>query len=474
METPLETVRLGRRLRLPRLRAATTSCVALRQPDEYPIDEGRIVSSRGPRHRRRASTTTTSSRSTVPHSNALCTPRLRGRGAYLAGPLARYSLNFDRLSPAAGEARRAARARARPCRNPFRSIVVRAVEIALRLRRGAADHRRRTSRPSRPAVDVEPRAGRRLRRDRGARAACSTTATSSTTTGRSSTRQDRPADVAEPGGDRGGPARASSQAGRRPAGRRARAARASRRSATTTRASPARPTSSRSMSSAPEPRVVVVGSATRRAATTRPASIAARLIRAALPGARCSRVRGGADRLARRVVRRRRRLGRRRRLVGRPDRDRFPSDERRRRSASCRALSPLHARVRRGRKRSSSLARSTSCPRGSCSLESRVRRSARARPCPPPWRMLPGRSPMPCWERSRSARAGGDEPPAGGDRRGCSRRERISGDRHPREARCAFTLHARALSRALRGLVSRHGRGGCRGRRDARHRSNGA
>ena len=41
-------------------------------------------------------------RSTALHS------RLRGGGAYLVGPLARYSLNFDRLSPLAQEAAREA------------------------------------------------------------------------------------------------------------------------------------------------------------------------------------------------------------------------------------------------------------------------------------------------------------------------------------------------------------------------------
>ena len=69
--------------------------VALRHPDEYPINEGRIVSNRGldiavadydsefeERH--------------VAHSTALQSV-LKRRGSYLVGPLARYNLNFDRL-----------------------------------------------------------------------------------------------------------------------------------------------------------------------------------------------------------------------------------------------------------------------------------------------------------------------------------------------------------------------------------------
>ena len=63
----------------------------------------------------------------VAHSNALHA-RIRGRGAYLAGPLARFNLNFDALSPVAREAALAAGV-GPTCRNPFQSIVVRSVEM---------------------------------------------------------------------------------------------------------------------------------------------------------------------------------------------------------------------------------------------------------------------------------------------------------------------------------------------------------
>src|SRR5262249_59130604 len=61
-------------------------------------------------------------RSTALHS------RRRTGGTYLCGPLARFSLNHDRLSPLALEAARDAGLEA-PCREPFRSIVVRSVEL---------------------------------------------------------------------------------------------------------------------------------------------------------------------------------------------------------------------------------------------------------------------------------------------------------------------------------------------------------
>jgi len=136
--------------------------VALRHPDEYPMNEGRLVSDRGldipvadfERHFREIH---------VERSNALQCVRIGNEGdegsdhPYLVGPLARYSLNFDRLSPRAREAARAA-GLGPVCRNPFQSLVVRAVEVlyafeeALRL----LDLYRE---PEVPALEVEPRAG---------------------------------------------------------------------------------------------------------------------------------------------------------------------------------------------------------------------------------------------------------------------------------------------------------------------------
>jgi sulfhydrogenase subunit alpha len=154
--------------------------VALRHPAEYPFNEGRIVSNKGldigahdydahfeERH--------------VAYSTALQSA-IRGRGAYLVGPLARYSLNFDRLSPLAQQAARGA-GLGPVCANPYRSIVVRAVEIlyacdeALRLIDAYQE-------PERPAAPLCARPRGRHRR-----------------------RQDRAADLAEPEQHRGRPAR---------------------------------------------------------------------------------------------------------------------------------------------------------------------------------------------------------------------------------------------------------------------------
>jgi coenzyme F420-reducing hydrogenase alpha subunit len=152
-DAAIETVRWVARLPIPEFEQ-DYEFVALRHPDEYPFNEGRLVSNRGldiavseyGAH---------FAEEQVSYSNALHST-LQGRGAYAVGPLARYSLNFDRLSPVAQEAALAA-GLGPVCRNPFQSIVVRSVEIlyacdeALRLIEGY-------EMPERPAVEVRPRA----------------------------------------------------------------------------------------------------------------------------------------------------------------------------------------------------------------------------------------------------------------------------------------------------------------------------
>jgi coenzyme F420-reducing hydrogenase alpha subunit len=129
--------------------------VSLRHPDEYPFNEGRIVSSTGldipVRGFDAAFEETHVARSTALHC------RLRDGGSYLVGPLARYALNHDRLSPLAQDCAREA-GLGPVCRNPYRSIVVRAVEVvqvldeAVRL---VADYQE----PDVSAVPAPPRAG---------------------------------------------------------------------------------------------------------------------------------------------------------------------------------------------------------------------------------------------------------------------------------------------------------------------------
>jgi sulfhydrogenase subunit alpha len=100
--------------------------VALTHPEEYPFNEGRLVSSRG-LNIDAAEYEDHFVEQHVKHSNALHSV-VRGRGSYLVGPLARFNLNFDRLPVVARQAAYEAHLTP-PVTNPFRSIVVRAVEL---------------------------------------------------------------------------------------------------------------------------------------------------------------------------------------------------------------------------------------------------------------------------------------------------------------------------------------------------------
>ncbi len=100
--------------------------VALRHPSEYPMNEGRLVSNRGLDIDVRDYEAHFEEQH-VAHSNALqCV--LKARGAYFVGPLARYALNRDRLPAAIREAAREAGVDGE-VRNPFKSIIVRALEV---------------------------------------------------------------------------------------------------------------------------------------------------------------------------------------------------------------------------------------------------------------------------------------------------------------------------------------------------------
>ncbi|HXG33652.1 MAG TPA: Ni/Fe hydrogenase subunit alpha [Bryobacteraceae bacterium] len=100
--------------------------VALCHPDEYPLNEGRIVSNRG-LDIDVSQYEDSFQELHVRHSNALHS-MVRGRGFYLVGPLARFNLNFSRL-PEVARQTAADCGITPPCRNPFQSIIVRAVEM---------------------------------------------------------------------------------------------------------------------------------------------------------------------------------------------------------------------------------------------------------------------------------------------------------------------------------------------------------
>jgi sulfhydrogenase subunit alpha len=129
--------------------------VAVRHPDEYPLNEGRIVSNRGLDIAAAEYPSEFEERHAA-HTTALQSV-LKRRGSYLTGPLARYNLNFDRL-PGDVKALAAECGLGPICGNPFRSIIVRGVELVY-----ACDEALRLiaayEPPDAPFVPAEPRAG---------------------------------------------------------------------------------------------------------------------------------------------------------------------------------------------------------------------------------------------------------------------------------------------------------------------------
>jgi coenzyme F420-reducing hydrogenase alpha subunit len=129
--------------------------VALRHERDYPMNEGRLVSSAGldvamadfPAHFEERQ---------VPYSNALQCVR-KGAGAYFVGPLARWTLNADH-APAEVAAAARETGIAWPSRNPYVSIVARALEVLL-----AIDEALRMiaayEPPDPPFIQAEPRSG---------------------------------------------------------------------------------------------------------------------------------------------------------------------------------------------------------------------------------------------------------------------------------------------------------------------------
>jgi coenzyme F420-reducing hydrogenase alpha subunit len=130
--------------------------LALRVPGSYAIERGTLVTSGG-REFTAADFEEHVIEEQVPHSHALHA-RLAGLDrSYFTGPLARYSLSSQWLTPAAAEAARQA-GLGQECRNPFQSIIVRAVEMVCAIEEAIALVRAYET-PAAPSVPIVPRAG---------------------------------------------------------------------------------------------------------------------------------------------------------------------------------------------------------------------------------------------------------------------------------------------------------------------------
>ncbi len=130
--------------------------VALRHPDEYPFNEGRIVSNKGvdiPLNEYENKFEEIH----VEHSTALQGQR-KGGGAYLVGPLARYNLNYDKLTPTVHKAAEEVGIPEK-CNNPYKSIIVRSLELLYACEE-AIRIIKNYEKPDRPYIEITPKAGR--------------------------------------------------------------------------------------------------------------------------------------------------------------------------------------------------------------------------------------------------------------------------------------------------------------------------
>jgi len=126
IEASIQTLELVSKFEFPDLEI-DYECVALKHPDEYPMNDGRIVSTSGldisvaeyERHFEERH---------MPQSTALHSVMLPGAKSYLVGPLARINLCFDQLAPTTKRAAESCGI-VWPSRNNFQSIAARAIEM---------------------------------------------------------------------------------------------------------------------------------------------------------------------------------------------------------------------------------------------------------------------------------------------------------------------------------------------------------
>jgi len=154
LEASLETVKLTSTFPFPDFEQ-DYEFVSLRHPDEYPVTEGRLVSNKGldisiqeyEKHFQEEH---------LEHSNALHSVHI-GNGPYHVGPLARYNLNFDKLTPKAQKAAMQAKL-GTTCYNPFKSIIVRSVELVYACEE-SIKLIEQYKRPDEPFIEIKPKAG---------------------------------------------------------------------------------------------------------------------------------------------------------------------------------------------------------------------------------------------------------------------------------------------------------------------------
>jgi sulfhydrogenase subunit alpha len=150
----VDTIRLMATLEYPDFEQDYES-VSVCHPDEYPLNEGRIKSNKGLDIDVKDFLDHIIEEQ-VEHSTSLHS-KIEGERPYLVGPIARYNLNHDRLTPRCKKMAKEA-GLGRVCNNQFKSILVRAIETlyayeeAIRIIDGY-------ERPDEPFVDLLPGKG---------------------------------------------------------------------------------------------------------------------------------------------------------------------------------------------------------------------------------------------------------------------------------------------------------------------------
>ncbi len=152
IEAAYDVVKWAAALPIPTLQRSY-EFVALGGTHQYPLNEGHIVSSKGldipatefEHHFEEYQ---------VPDSTALYA-RTKAGSSYFVGPLARFNLNKDKLTPLARQATREVGLE-NGCSNPFQSIVVRSIEVLFAFEE-ALHLVEKYTKPDRPSVDVLPK-----------------------------------------------------------------------------------------------------------------------------------------------------------------------------------------------------------------------------------------------------------------------------------------------------------------------------
>lgn len=154
LEGAIETAKLVNTFEFPDFEV-DYEFVSLKYPHEYPLIGGRFVSSSGLDISIREYEFHFEERH-IPHSNALHSVE-KGKGPYAVGPLARFNLSFDTLSETAKQVARDIGV-APVVKNPFKSIVVRAIET-IHAYQEAIRIINQYEMPGQPSVEIQPQSG---------------------------------------------------------------------------------------------------------------------------------------------------------------------------------------------------------------------------------------------------------------------------------------------------------------------------